>query len=262
MTGKAFLPALLTVALLGLPAAAPAQDLYHHLHLRSGDAVASAQWYKDHMDCEEYGREGACMVDNIQIIFYTNDEEPTGPSVGSGVDHIGFSFTDLEAKMAGWKAAGVKVLEDIREVQGLFKLAFVEDPWGNKIEVVEDHQWLGFHHIHLRSADPETTLTWYESLFGGVPDKLKGRIAGLRYDGLWLLVGRAEGELQPTQGRALDHLGWSFDDLDAAIADMQGKGVELESGPREIVNRAGQQLKIAFIVSAEGIRIELVEVVG
>ena len=53
------------------------------------------------MDCQEYGREGACMVDNIQIIFYTNDEVPTGPSVGSGVDHIGFSFRDLEAKMPG-----------------------------------------------------------------------------------------------------------------------------------------------------------------
>ncbi len=260
MTRKALLLALLTTALAGLPAAAQAAD-YHHVHLTATDELAAARWYMDHMDCQGYGREGACQVDGIQIIFY-NDREPTGGSVGSGVDHIGFSFTDLEAKMAGWKAAGVKIVEDIREVQGLFKLAFVEDPWGNKIEVVEDHQWLGFHHIHLRSADPAAELAWYESLFGGVPDKLKGRIAGLRYDGLWLLVGRAEGELQPTQGRALDHLGWSFDDLDAAIADMQARGVELAFGPREIVNRVGQQLKIAFVVTAEGVRIELVEVMG
>lgn len=263
MTGKTLLCALLATALLGLPAAARAAD-YHHVHLTATDELAAARWYMEHMDCQDYGREGACQVDGIQIIFY-NDREPTGGSVGSGVDHIGFSFRDLEAKMAGWKTSGVRVVEDVREVAGLFKLAFVEDPWGNRIEAVEDHQWLGFHHIHLRSAAPEATLAWYESLFGGVPDKLKGRIAGLRYGGLWLLAGRqreGEGALQPTQGRALDHLGWSFDDLDAAIADMRGRGIELQSGPREVVNRVGQQLKIAFVVSAEGVRIELVEVVG
>lgn len=178
MTRKALLLALLTTALVGIPAAAQAAD-YHHVHLTATDELAAARWYMDHMDCQDYGREGACQVDGIQIIFY-NDREPTGGSVGSGVDHIGFSFTDLEGRMAGWKAAGVKIVEDIREVQGLFKLAFVEDPWGNN----------------------------------------------------------------------------------AAIADMQARGVELESGPREIVNRVGQQLKIAFVVTAEGVRIELVEVMG
>ena len=127
------------------------------------------------------------------------------------MDHIGFSFPDLEAKMAGWRAAGVNVLEGIREVEGLFKLSFVEDPWGTKIEVVEDHQWLGFHHIHLRSDDPAKTLAWYEDLFGGVPDKMKGRLTGgtatgrgLRYnDGLWLLVGQQRDEGTRSDGRSI-----------------------------------------------------------
>ena len=44
MIRTASLPALLAAALLGLPAGAQAEDLYHHLHLRSGDATASAQW--------------------------------------------------------------------------------------------------------------------------------------------------------------------------------------------------------------------------
>ncbi|SVC88117.1 uncharacterized protein METZ01_LOCUS340971, partial [marine metagenome] len=177
MTGKTSLFALLTISLVGLSFPANA-EVYHHVHHRSPDAVAAAQWYMDHMDCKDYGREGACMVDNVQILFYTDGVEPTGPSVGTGMDHIGFSFPDLEAKMAGWRAAGVNVLEDIREVEGLFKLSFVEDPWGTKIEVVEDHQWPGFHHIHLRSKDPAKTLAWYEDLFGGVPDKMKGRLTG------------------------------------------------------------------------------------
>ena len=263
MTRLALLPALLAALLLGLPARAQAQDRYHHLHLRSGDAVASAQWYKDHMGCEEYGREGACMIDNIQIIFYTNDDVPTGPSVGSGVDHIGFSFPDLEARMEGWKAAGVKVLEDIREVPGLFKLAFLEDPWGTKIEVLEDHTWLGFHQIHLSTPDPQATLDWYESLFGGVPDKLHGRLNGLRYGGLWLLARQSDAEIEPTGGRSVDHLGWPSDDLEATVARYESMGVELdEPGMREVTNAVGQELKIAFVTSDDGVRIELVETIS
>ncbi len=263
MIRKALLPVLLAAALLGLPAGAQAEDLYHHLHLRSGDALASAQWYKDHMDCEEYGREGACMVDDIQIIFYTNEDQPTGPSVGTGVDHIGFSFRDLEAKMEGWKAAGVTVLEDIREVPGLFKLAFLEDPWGTKIEVVEDHTWLGFHHLHLYTPDPQATISWYESLFGGVPDKMHGRLAGLRYGGLWLLARPYDEEIAPTAGRSVDHLGWPSDDLEATVARYESMGIELdEPGMREVTNAVGAELKIAFVTSDDGVRIELVETVS
>ena len=263
MKGKMLLLTFLTIGLIGFPSLSRAET-YHHVHHRSPDAVAAASWYMEHMDCKDYGREGACQVDNIQILFYTDGLEPTGPSVGTGMDHIGFSFPDLEAKMAGWRAAGVTVLEDIREVEGLFKLSFVEDPWGTKIEAVEDTQWLGFHHIHLRSDDPTKTLAWYKDLFGGVSDKLKGRIDGLRYnDGLWLLVGQQrDGELVPTAGRSFDHLGWEVDDLDAFIASLEGKGVELDFGPLEITNSVGQNLKIAFVVSPEGVRIEIVEVVS
>jgi catechol 2,3-dioxygenase-like lactoylglutathione lyase family enzyme len=180
------------------------------------------------------------------------------------MDHLGFSFRDLGAKMTRWKEAGVTILEDVRDVDGLFKLAFVEDPWGTKIEVVEDHEWLGFHHIHLRADDPTATLAWYADLFGGVRDELKGRITGLRYnDGLWLLVGQQrDGALAPTAGRAFDHLGWQVDDLDAFISMLESKGITLDSGPREITNAAGQELKIAFVVSPEGVRIEIVEVVS
>ncbi len=263
MTGKRFAFALLTAALAGFPSTTKAEE-YHHVHLRSPDALAAAQWYMDHMDCKDYGRAGACQIDNIQILFYSDGATPTGPSVGSGMDHLGFSFRDLGAKMTRWKEAGVTILEDVRDVDGLFKLAFVEDPWGTKIEVVEDHEWLGFHHIHLRADDPTATLAWYADLFGGVRDELKGRITGLRYnDGLWLLVGQQrDGALAPTAGRAFDHLGWQVDDLDAFISMLESKGITLDSGPREITNAAGQELKIAFVVSPEGVRIEIVEVVS
>jgi catechol 2,3-dioxygenase-like lactoylglutathione lyase family enzyme len=246
---------------VGLPATADATD-YHHMHLSASDAKAAAAWYIEHMGCEDYGREGACRIGTTQFIWYDDRENAEG-SVGSGVNHIGFSFTDLTAKMAGWQASGLDIVNPdnpIRDIDGLFKLAFLTDPWGTYIEVVEDHEYLGFHHIHLSSPDQNATLAWYENIFGGERASLKGRIDGLLYGGTWLLVSPLrEGTVAPTQGRAIDHLGWSFPDLDAAAAEIKSKGVDFVLEPRDYTNAAGQDLRISFVMGPDDVRIEIVQ---
>ena len=255
-----FATAVVTFAVLGLPTVASATD-YHHMHLTAPDAKVAAAWYIEHMGCEDFGREGACRVGTTD--FYWFEREPQAGSVGSGVNHIGFSFSDLTAKMAGWQAAGLDIEnpdEPIRDIPGLFKLAFLTDPWGTRIEVVEDHEWPGFHHIHLSSPDPEATLAWYENIFGGESDSLKGRIDGLRYGGTWLLVSPLrEGTLATTQRRAIDHLGWSFPDLDAAAAEIKSKGVAFTMEPRPFTNALGQEMKISFVMGPDDVSIEIVQ---
>ena len=126
--------------------------------------------------------------------------------------------------------------------------------------MVEDHEWLGFHHIHLNSADPEGTLAWYKNIFGGEGDSLKGRITGLRYGGTWLLVSQQrEGALTVTQGRAIDHLGWSFTDLEAAATEIKRKGVGFALEPRPYTNPLGQEMKISFVIGPDDVRIEIVQ---
>ena len=252
--------AVMFATVVGLPATAHAAD-YHHMHLTAPDARVAAAWYIEHMGCEDFGREGACRVGTTD--FYWFEREPTDGSVGSGVNHIGFSFTDLAAKMAGWQAAGLDIEnpdEPIRDIPGLFKLAFLTDPWGTRIEVVEDAEWPGFHHIHLSSPDPEGTLAWYQNIFGGESDSLKGRIAGLRYGGTWLLVSQLrEGTLANTQRRAIDHLGFGFPDLDAAAAEIKSKGVEFDMEPRPFTNALGQDMKISFVFGPNDVWIEIVQ---
>lgn len=36
-----------------------------------------------------------------------------------------------------------------------------------KIEIVQDSELLGFHHVHLRVADPAATLQWFNDRPGG-----------------------------------------------------------------------------------------------
>ena len=217
-----------------IPGAAVARGI-DYVQLAVPSPIEAVRWYTEHMECEP-SEEQADAVDchGVEIVFGT--ASTLGGTPGTGVNHIGFSFPDLEAKMSELEAVGVggagvrlQRFEDgstFRDVPGLFKLAFIFDPWGTRIELAEDLDYLGFHQIHLSSADPAATLAWYQNVFGGEPALLRGRLEGLLFDDVWLFVSRhEEGVPAPTAGRTLDHLGFVVEDFDVAAADMREQRV-------------------------------------
>ncbi len=240
------------------PSLAGAAD-YHHVHLTAPNIEEAAQWYITHMGCQALSfRNDACRFGATQVNFLAR--EPTGGSRGSGLDHFGISFPDLAAKMDELEAAGIAVTMPLRDIPGLFKVGFVEDPWGTRIEVVEDPEYLGFHHVHLSSADPDAALQWYQEVFGGERRSLKGQLNGVLYGTVWLLATKADGQVQPTTGRSFDHVGFSVSDLDAAATQMNRQGVEWLIEPSAATHPVtGQEMKYSFLVSPEGVRIEVVE---
>ena len=259
---------LVAVALVAaVPGVAPAAD-YHHVHLRAANATEAVKWYAEHMGCQPVqDRMNAVDCGVVEIAFIAR---PTlGGSPGTGVDHIGFSFADLTAKMGELEAVGVRGsgvrlqrFEDgstLRELPGLFKYGFIFDPWGTRIELVEDPEYLGFHHIHLRSVDPDATLQWYQDVFGGETASLKGRLDGLLFDHVWLLVSRhPEGRPAPTEGRSIDHFGFVVPDLDAAAAEMSEKGVEFQQAPL-VPENGRSSAQQAFIAGPDSVKIAVVE---
>ncbi len=242
--------AILLLCVAPALAAAP----YHHMHLTATDPAAAAAWYHQHMGGELVRDGQAVQYDDVLFIWFQKEAGFAG-SDGSSVDHIGFSFPDLAERMASYEAAGVKILAPSRDVRGLFKFAFVEDPWGTKIEVMEDPETLGFHHIHLRGSEPEAIFDWYQSSFGGERVQYKGLLPALLYDDVWLLVqDSGEEDMAATRGRAIDHLGWGFTDLTAAAEELKARGVTFTMDVRPYRN-----FKIAFVEGPGGVSIELVE---
>ena len=47
--------------------------------------------------------------------------------------------------MKDLEAAGAKTISPPKEAPGIFKYAYIEDPWGIKIELVQDNETIGFH---------------------------------------------------------------------------------------------------------------------
>jgi len=235
---------------------------YDHIHLTATNAQEAVNWYVKHFGgvAGSFNRGDADRVqyptdrvfyDELSVIFF--EREPTGGSVGTGVDHISFSMTSVEEVTAAIVADGGTQLGDFVEFSGM-KIAFVEDPWGTKIELIDDPETRGLHHLHLSSPEPQETLEWYQRNFGGDIVQWKGVLPAINYSDVWLIVARANGDVIPTQGTSMDHLGWAAENLDDLGEVFASNGVEFTMEPRPF-----RGIRISFIEGPDGVRIEVVE---
>src|SRR5262245_12492021 len=235
---------------------------YDHIHLNVPDPAAAASWYEKNFGGRRI-TEGPdrLMFGSTRFMFLRKADAK--PSSGSAVDHVGFSFANLDAKMKEFEAAGIKIVTPVRDVQGLFKLGFVEDPWGTRIEVVQDPELLGLHHVHMRWPNPDEVFAWLLGKFGGQKTQLKGRIDAVKYSAagfsdMWVLV--QKGEAEPSEGHAIDHIGWrSTGALAKTIDELRGKSVSILTEPRPLTLPKGPAINFAYVAGPAGAKIEIVE---
>jgi catechol 2,3-dioxygenase-like lactoylglutathione lyase family enzyme len=225
---------------------------FHNVHLRVADPAAAADWYIKNLGATKAPAPFSVAFGRT-LIALVGTKTPQ-PSEGSAIDHIGISYPDLRAKMKEWEAAGVKILRPVAEAKGMFAYAYIEDPWGVKIEVMQDSELIGFHHVHLSAADPAATLNWFHNHLGGEQAKLRGILDGVRYGPIWLFVSRAQAAPAPSANRAIMSLAVEVADVDQATTALQGRGLKPASGPAQ----AGP-VRYAFFDDPNGARIELVK---
>jgi catechol 2,3-dioxygenase-like lactoylglutathione lyase family enzyme len=253
---RAVLFLLCTLSFASAASAQGYRPIVDHIHLSAPDPAVAVVWYQKYFGGQTM-TEGTdrLLLGDVRVIF--SRREKTLPSQGSAVDHIGLSVANLDETMKALQADGVKITMPARDVPGLFPLGFIEDPWGTRIEVVQDSAKLGVHHIHLRGADPAAMLTWYSAQFGGSVGKLKDRIDGIDMSGVWILAQR--GDAVPTAGHSIDHIGFRPVDVDAAVAELKKQNVKITTEPRPLSFPNGVTVRLAFAEAPDGVRIELVQ---
>ena len=235
---------------------------YDHVHLTATSAEEAVNWYSKHFggipgsfnrgdaDVVEYPTDRVFYGD-LSVIFF--EREPTGGSVGTGVDHIGFSMANVEEIAINVLEDGGQQIGDFVDFSGM-RIAFILDPWGTKIELIDDPETRGLHHIHLSSAQPQATLIWYQNIFGGEIVQWKGVLPAINYSNVWLMAAQASESIVPTEGRAMDHLGWASSSLDEFGRNLRFNDVEFTMQPRSF-----RGIRISFIEGPDGVRIEVVE---
>jgi catechol 2,3-dioxygenase-like lactoylglutathione lyase family enzyme len=86
-----------------------------HIHLSVPDQAKAVEWYQKYFGGTTMTEApDRLMLGDTRLIFLKNDKGQ--PSTGSALDHLGFSFADLDAKMKEFEAAGIKVVTPVRDV--------------------------------------------------------------------------------------------------------------------------------------------------
>lgn len=176
----------------------------------------------------------------------------SGGTVGSVVDHFGFQVPNVTAVVTRLQADGIRVDANANGQQ-----AFVYGPDGIKIELLQDATLqvpLKPQHVHFFTSQPEQMRQWYTRLFGGMPTT-RGRFLVTNVTNMQLAFSQASGPVAPTQGRALDHIGFAVSDLAQAQHYLAAQGIRFE--PRAAA--AAGAARIAMFVDPWGTRVELIQ---
>jgi catechol 2,3-dioxygenase-like lactoylglutathione lyase family enzyme len=231
-------------------------NIVDHVHLAVPDQPQAVAWYAKHFGGQPMA-EGPdrLMFGETRLNFQRSASAL--PSVGSVLDHIGFSVPDLDAALRDLEGDGAKVVGPLRDAQGPFKHAFVEDPWGVLLEILEVPDKRGLHHVHLTAPDPAAMLAWYVDAFGGSVTRLEDSLDGINYGGVWIVAQR--GAATPSAGHAIDHMGMRPINVDRAIERLKTKGVNVTTEPRAATVPNGDAVRLAFIEGPEGVRIEIMQ---
>jgi catechol 2,3-dioxygenase-like lactoylglutathione lyase family enzyme len=124
-----------------------AKFTWEHIHLRSPNPEATAEWYHDKLGAEVIrtkNSDGSTRLDlNLsgQKVFIAHaDPMKTGASPSSpylGLDHFGMTVEDLEAAVKELKAKGVGFTMDPKEIRPGVKIAFLTAPQNVSIELIQ-----------------------------------------------------------------------------------------------------------------------------
>ena len=182
---------------------------------------------------------------------------PTGGTVGSVVNHVGFIVQNVQESVAKWKAAGVPVEPGNNN---RLDQAYVTTPDGLRIEILENkNQNVPIRHEHVHFFLPESAIAesqaWYGKIFGAKAS-LRNNAPVADIPGAQLRFNKADAAQAPTKGRILDHIGFDVTDLQAFIKKLEAAGIKLD---RPYTKNEQSGVALAFITDPWGTYIELNE---
>ena len=233
-----------------------------HIHLAVKDLEAQKHFWTATMGGIAVQNGPLSLIQFPGVYIMLRQAEPSGPPVGSIVDHFGFVWKDLPSTLAKWKADNVEVEQSGNPNQG-----YVRGPDGIRVEFFGDPSLpvpLQMNHIHFYPVDIPAMQAWYAKVFGGLPGK-RARVSSPGWidcddlPGVNLSFSQGKSELAPTKGRSLDHIGFDVKNLDAFVMKLEKQGIKLDAPVRQIPN---SRTKVAFLTDPWGTYIELTEGLG
>jgi len=263
---------------------------FHHVHLNSVDPEKAIDFYAAHFNATRDRFAGKVPAVRAQGKWLLVDKVKAPPPwpVLSALYHIGWGAPDMQAAYKRLVESGVRFetpLTDIAQVleapAGRAFFAYVDGPDHALIEVngaMSDT----FQHVHFLSADPVSTGQWYLKHFGATstnpnPSRearthnglqiypfMGADLDGIRFywypqafgQGSYPDAWKGRSTFASSRGRVLDHIAFSVEGLDRALAQLEADGVTVLQRPKPAMNGL---FRSAFVAAPDGVELEIVE---
>ncbi len=226
-----------------------------HIHINAADVDAQVKFWTA-VGGRVVQREKLTMVQFPGIYVLVRKQDSTGGTDGSSINHIGFSVRDFDGSVAKWKAAGLTWEPGRPSPDGQ---GFLVAPDKVRVEIFERPSQpasIMMNHIHLQVTDVIAGQQWYGQHFGDVAGK-RGRWDVANVPGTELTIGKVDALQAPSDGRAVDHIGFEVINIDAFVAKLRAAGLKTDADVRNSANASG--LRIVYVTDPWGTKIEITE---
>ncbi len=270
--------------LLFAPAIACAQILvagegpvvYGHHHLNTTNMDAEKKFFADTLGgtVEKIGsgdrQQEIIKFPNV-LIFFRPMQAPTGGSIGTTVNHIGFSVPDLRPVVAKIKANGFKMItaDSVaanvkvdrrhrgRQSDDEHRVCARSGRCQSRVRRSQTQKIpIQLNHIHFFGQMNTEMQAWYAKTFGAkmLPANPGSAFVQDQLPGVALNFTPSPTPTVGTTGRSIDHIGFEIKDLEAFTKKLEAQGIKLDR-PYTKVPQLG--IAIAFIKDPWGTNIEL-----
>jgi catechol 2,3-dioxygenase-like lactoylglutathione lyase family enzyme len=230
---------------------------FAHVHLSVADVELHKTLWSELLEGEIVERSGYVAISVPGALIFLTDRAPTLPSVGTAVNHVGFKVRELDAVLSKWRGWGYEVDAEFMGGEG-FPQAYITMPNGTRVELTGDSSLGGsseMHHVHFYAPDHEALLSWWVDILDGAR-RTRGTIeTTMDVPGANLSFGQAD-DVAPTQGTAVDHVGFEVEDIHAFSELLRSKDVEFQLEPFHVESL---DIWVGFFVDPAGARIEISE---
>jgi catechol 2,3-dioxygenase-like lactoylglutathione lyase family enzyme len=259
---------------------------FHHVRLNVTDVDKSIRFYARVFGAVPVKFQGVAdaLFTERSFILFNQVSQPPPSDLTSAIWHIGWGGVDVKSEYEWWKKHGVTIHTPLSPLPGQDNYYFyVSGPNKELIEI----NTMGHHrfaHVHLFATDVNETTNWYAKHLGLEPRR-KGSVPKPAGDmstllGIWMnflpcdnvniiVFGKPDRDpppawwrdpplrtLQPTQGRVIDHLAFSYRAIQPVYERMKQAGVKIV---RPIAVDKALKLKSFYVLAPDDVLVEIVE---
>jgi catechol 2,3-dioxygenase-like lactoylglutathione lyase family enzyme len=243
---------------------------FHHVHVNVSDVQKTSAFYEKVFSAVPitYGNRQLALLTDRSFIFLNQVAAPIKSQLQTGVIHIGWSGIDGKSEYAWWQKEGIEFYTPLTAF-GPGEFMYLYGPDREVVEIWTNERHRRLNHVHMLATDPKETAEWFARVVN--PDSKAELVRdalgnyNVKVDNVTLHTfpdnqlfkpKERDGEIQHTDGSGIDHLAFSFRNLNAAYQRLKALGIPIE---KPIATEKLYGVESFFVRAPNGVLVELIK---